>query len=124
MAIDFHHGPRALVEGLERAGYKVTNVLSDAGDPRKSLQIILRNGITVNWDRDSQSVWAEGDRPRSQKVESAIERFAPRRNNRGRGKGVKRWLLLFLLIVAAAVAAYRYLPQWMPAKKESASHQG
>lgn len=119
MAIDFRAGPRALVDGLERAGYKVSTVLSDAGDPRKSLQIVLRNGIVVNWDRDSQSVWAEGSVAGWERVEAAIARFAPRRRGtRRRGKTLRRILLALLLLAVAAFTAWQFRLRTTPAETD------
>ena len=100
MAVTFRRGPNTLVKELQRRGFRVESVYSMDGAPDRSLQICLRNGVIVNWDRDSQSVWADGPWEKSRKVEAYLQKRAEgsRRGRRSRGKYV------FLSFAFAAIA--------------------
>ncbi len=107
MAITFRKGPTTLVKELERAGYRIADVLSDAGDPRRSLQILLKNGAVVNWDRDSHSVWAEGPAPVARRLESVVDHAGRRRViSRTRRTRVLAYFCAVILCVAALAAIY------------------
>ena len=104
MAIRFRGRPTSLVEELERAGYRISQVLSDAGDPRKSLQILLENGAVVNWDRDSRSIWAEGPAPLIVRLERALSSLS-----RGRGRARRSTIFQWFFAVICLLAGFIYL---------------
>ena len=103
MAVTFRRGPKSLVRELQRRGFRVESVYSMDGAPDRSLQICLRNGVVVNWDRDSQSVWADGPWEKSRKVEAYLEKRASE-SRRGRSRRARVRAIVFSLAVAAAIA--------------------
>jgi hypothetical protein len=46
------------------------------------LQLALHNGVVVNWDRDSYSIWAHGPQPLREKVEAALASRSGRKRTR------------------------------------------
>jgi hypothetical protein len=101
MAVTFRRGPNTLVKELQRRGFRVDSVYSMDGAPDRSLQICLHNGVIVNWDRDSQSVWADGPWDKSRKVEAYLQKRAEgSRRSRGRRS---RGRYIFLSLAAAAI---------------------
>jgi hypothetical protein len=95
MAITFRRGPRTLVNEINRAGYRIVEITSDIGDLSRCVQISLKNGALVNWDRDSHSVWANGPQPLSEKIEAYLASQ--------RGKHKPRKTLSVVSISATAV---------------------
>lgn len=75
MAVTFRKGPKTLLNDLQKRGYKVASVQNAAGNPARSIQIYLKNGLVINWDRDSRSVWAEGPWPQAQKAEAYLKKI-------------------------------------------------
>jgi hypothetical protein len=105
MAINYRKGPRTLVKELRQSGFKITDVLSDAGDPSRSLQILLENGAILNWDRDSYSVWADGPPPIARRVENRVAELSRRRQSK-RSRRAGFWKILLGVALVAAVFAY------------------
>jgi hypothetical protein len=103
MSVTFHRSPRTLVEEIKRAGYHIVEITSDIGDPARSLQVALKNGVVVNWDRDSRSVWAHGPQPLSDKVEAYIA--SQRHRHRPHKKSSAGPLFAMLLLVASLLLA-------------------
>jgi len=97
MAISFHRGPRKLVEEIKHAGFRVVGVTSDIGDPSRCLQIALKNGVVVNWDRESYSVWTQGPQPLSEKVEASLAAHHARRRSRKKSANFSLWATLVLI---------------------------
>lgn len=100
MAITFLGGPLLLAAGIRRAGYEIINVIDDAGDLERSLRMTLNNGITVAWDRDSRSIWAEGPPTLCERVEAKLSRIA----GTGRGSRSKRRKVVLALLLTGGVA--------------------
>ena len=97
MSISFHSGPRKLVDEIKRAGFRVVGITSDIGDPSRCLQITLKNGVVVNWDRESYCVWTQGPQPLSEKVEASLAARHARRRTRKTSAGFSLWATLILV---------------------------
>lgn len=74
MAVDFFRKPEVLIRDLKRKGFPVENVASEDGEPGRAMQIRVGQGLTVNWDRDSRSVWAEGPWPDVERLETFLRK--------------------------------------------------
>jgi hypothetical protein len=94
------------LEEIKQSGYHIVEVTSDIGDPSRSLQIALQNGVVINWDRDSYSVWAHGPRPSSEKVEAYIASRQGRRKPRGLVK-IFFWTCLAVGAAVVVLLAWR-----------------
>ncbi len=102
MAVTFRRGPNTLVKELKRRGFRVESVYSMDGAPDRTLQVCLKGGVIVNWDRDSQSVWVDGPWEKSRKVEAYLQKRAEGSRRGRRSKG--RYVFLSLAFAAIAVA--------------------
>lgn len=97
MAVTFRRGPRTLIKKINQSGYRIANLSGDTGDPNRSLQISLQNGVVVNWDRDSYSVWAQGPEPLSSKVEALLASRHRSRRSRKKSSSAHAWVMLLLM---------------------------
>jgi hypothetical protein len=75
MAVTFRKGPKTLLRDLQKRGYEIASVHNADGNSARSIQIFLKEGVIINWDRDSRSVWAEGPWPQSHKAEAYLKRI-------------------------------------------------
>jgi hypothetical protein len=107
MAIDFFRSPETLVRDLTRRGWSVQSVETSGGTPPRAAQIRLDDGVTVNWDRDSRSVWAEGPWPDAQKVENSLRRFySGRISRRFRAHPVKAGVVVAMSIALGVACGF------------------
>jgi hypothetical protein len=69
MAVTFRKDLQTLVNDLLAAGYTVHSVEKTPEARGKDIEISLTNGVVVNWDVQSKSIWAEGPRRTTEKTE-------------------------------------------------------
>jgi hypothetical protein len=72
MAVTFRKDLQALVDDLLRAGLIIQSVEQAAGARGKDIEVRLSNGVVINWDPPSKSIWAEGPRHAAQKTEAQL----------------------------------------------------
>ena len=112
MALTFQRGAESLIHDLEKRGFRIEGVSHDLDAPNRAMQVCLRNGVVVNWDADSQRVWADGPYPLTEKVESALRKQL-RKTRRVRTRTKQRALmatLIFLTLAALATIVWLRLP--------------
>ncbi|PTY04631.1 hypothetical protein DB347_18115 [Opitutaceae bacterium EW11] len=125
MAVDFFRKPETLIRDLRRRGFLVENVDSREGDPNRAMQIRLSHGLTVNWDRDSRSVWAEGPWPEVERLETALRKWyeggwiRKLRMQPGTALAVAVVTLLFVLVATVGVRMAREKRSPAPVQAES-----
>jgi len=119
MAITFHRGPQTLASEIKRAGYQIVDVTSDISDPSRSVQIWLENGVVVNWDRDSHSVWANGPERLTEKIEGYI---ASRRGKRRQRKTRKPSSVVSFFAMLIMVAGLLLAIVWQTVSGQHTNH--
>jgi hypothetical protein len=97
MSISFNRGPSILIHEIKRAGYRIIDITSDISDPSRSVQIWLKNGVVVNWDRESHRVWANGPERLSEKIEAYIASQRNKRKHRKSSSVVSGFAMLILV---------------------------
>lgn len=90
MAVNFQHHIELLIRDFQRRGLK-PEIVQIYGNPPRAMEIRVANKISVHWDADSRSVWAEGPWPEINRLETYIHR---RFNGRWRRRlrSSKKWL--------------------------------
>lgn len=73
MAVNFHHHIESLIRDFQRRGLQ-PEIVQVSGNPPRSMEIRVAKKISVHWDADSRSVWAEGPWPEIERLESYIRR--------------------------------------------------
>lgn len=96
MAVNFHHHVDALIRDFQRRGLE-PEIVQVSGNPPRAMEIRVAKKISVHWDADTRSVWAEGPWPEIERLESYIRR---RFNGRWRRRPKK----LVGLLVAGLLA--------------------
>lgn len=98
MAVNFNHHIEDLIRDFQRRGLK-PEIVQTTGNPPRAMEIRIAKKISVHWDADSRSVWAEGPWPEIERLESYIRRrFHGRWRRRGRVlKTIMRVLVLSVI---------------------------
>ena len=101
MAIEFNAGFNSLITDLRDAGLEPVVISSTGGKNPRAAEVKVENALSVHWDRDSRSVWVEGQWDRAARVEKIIRRH---RTKRRIGRSLARPVVARRLIIAALAA--------------------
>lgn len=99
MAVNFHHHIDDLIRDFQRRGMN-PEIVQSSGNPPRAMEIRVAKKISVHWDADSRSVWAEGPWPEIERLESSIRR---RFNGRWRKRRRLPKKIVGLVVVSAIV---------------------
>lgn len=99
MAVKFRKDLQTLVDDVLRAGYTIQSVEQTADARGRDVEVRLSNGVTINWDPQSRSIWAEGPQRLSQKTESYLRRIYEG------GRFSRMWALNPILITSTILLA-------------------
>lgn len=115
MAVNFQHHIEILIRDFQRRGLK-PEIVQTFGNPPRAMEIRVANKISVHWDADSRSVWAEGPWPEIDRLENYIHR---RFNGRWRRRlrSSKKWIrvaavgLIATVLLGVGIPFFRTHPE-------------
>jgi|GEM_PF-3693977 len=102
MAVNYHYHIELLLRDFQRRGLK-PEIVQTSGNPPRAMEIRVAKKISVHWDADSRSVWAEGPWPEIERLENYIHRrFNGRWRRRVRhAKKLMRFVAVGLIATSA-----------------------
>jgi hypothetical protein len=72
MAVRFRKTLEDLLDNLKQGGYRDDTIETVEGGAGRHVDVVLKNGVTVSWDRETRRIWAEGPRRARSEVESYL----------------------------------------------------
>jgi hypothetical protein len=75
MAITFNADVNSLVSDLVQLSCPVEHVRTLRGAPGRNVDVTLRNGVVISWDRFSRSIWVSGPYPHARRLERLLSLY-------------------------------------------------